>query len=444
MQDTMRNLQDMQVVVLMGGLGTRLKEYTKQCPKSLVEVNGKPFFDYQLDLLRAWGFKKFVFLIGYHAEMIEEYYGDGSSRDISIKYCYDGEKLLGTGGAVRRALPYLEDDFILIYGDSFMDIDYAETVYRYDIGKQNGNRALMTVLKNHNMFDKSNVIMKDGELVLYDKHNPSKEMEYIDYGVCAYERSLFEEYEENVAFDIAVIQNKLSLEKKLTPQVVTKRFYEIGSPQSLAEFSGYVRHRFEESHPAVFLDRDGVINEIVFNEDTELLDSPLNVSQFEFLPGVAEAIKVFNEKGYYVFIVTNQPSAAKGKTTLAKLYDINTYMIDELKEKGASVDDIYMCPHFTKMLPMTKETFLIRECDCRKPKPGMIYKAIRKYNIDISRSYMVGDSCTDVQAGSAVNVNTVFLGSLKCDMCKKLGDLEPDYIAKDLGEVAGFVPDANI
>lgn len=437
----MRNLQDMQVVVLMGGLGTRLKEYTQCRPKSLVEVNGKPFFDYQLDLLRAWGFKKFVFLIGYHAEMIEEYYGDGSSRDISIQYCYDGEKLLGTGGAVRRAMPYLEDDFILIYGDSFMDIDYAETVYRYDLGKQNGCKALMTVLKNNNCFDKSNVVMQDGKLVLYDKHNPVKEMEYIDYGVCAYEKSLFEDYEEDVAFDIAVIQNKLSIEGKLTPQVVTKRFYEIGSPESLAEFSEYAKHRFEEEHPAMFLDRDGVINEIVFNEDTELLDSPLKVSEYEFLPGVAEAIKTFNDKGYYVFIVTNQPSAAKGKTTLANLYDINTYMIEELKKQGAHIDDLYMCPHFTKALPLTKETFLIKECDCRKPKPGMIYKALKKYKVDMSKSFMVGDSCTDVQAGAAAGLKTIFLGSLKCDMCKKLGDLEPDYIAKDLGEVAGFVPE---
>ena len=432
---------DVQVVVLMGGLGTRLKNYTKECPKSLVDVCGRPFFDYQLDLMMAWGFAKFLFLIGYRADMIEEYYGDGSSRGISIKYSYDGEKLLGTGGAVRSALDFLEDDFLLIYGDSFMDIDYAETIYRYHKGKETGARALMTVLRNNDRFDKSNVVMKDGALVLYDKHEPCPDMEYIDYGVSMFERSLFSGYAEDEAFDLAGIQHELSLKGEMTAQVVTKRFYEIGSPESLAEFSSYVNKRFNESHPAVFVDRDGVINEIVWNDDTEQLDSPMKVSQFAFLPGAAEAIKRIKEKGYYVFVVTNQPGAAKGKTSLSTLYDINTYMIDELSRQGAEIDDLFMCPHYPKELPATKEKFLIRKCNCRKPEPGLIYRAMRKYSIDMSASYMIGDSCTDITAGSAVGLATVFIGDLKCDLCKKLGDVSPDIIASDLLDAADCIED---
>ena len=432
----MINPADVQVVVLMGGLGTRLKDYTKACPKSLVDVCGRPFFDYQLDLLTAWGFKDFLFLIGYRAEMIEEHYGDGSDRGISIKYSYDGEKLLGTGGAVRSAMKYLADDFLLIYGDSFMDIDYAETLYRYEKGKAAGARALMTVLRNNNRFDKSNVVMDGGRLVLYDKHNPTPEMDYIDYGVCMYERSLFEGYDEDEAFDIAVIQHELSLKGQMTAQIVTKRFYEIGSPQSLAEFSAYVTKRFNENHPAVFVDRDGVINEIVWNEDIEQLDSPLKVSQFKFLPDVANALRIFKDKGYYIFIVTNQPAAAKGKTTLASLYDINTHMIDALSEEGVEIDDLFMCPHYPKELPTTKEKFLIRKCSCRKPEPGLIYRAMRKYRIDMTSSYMIGDSCSDVKAGAAVGLQTIFIGDLKCDLCKKLGDLSPTFVASDLMDAA--------
>ncbi len=435
----MISTSDVQVVVLMGGLGTRLKDYTKQCPKSLVDVCGKPFFDYQLDLLTAWGFCKFVFLIGYKADMIEEYYGDGSSRGISIKYSYDGEKLLGTGGAVRRAIGLLEDDFLLIYGDSFMDIDYAETVYRYQRGKAEGARALMTVLCNSNRFDKSNVVMDGGRLVLYDKHNPVPEMNYIDYGVCMYERSLFEGYPEDEAFDIAAIQHELSVQGKMSAQIVTKRFYEIGSPESLAEFSEYVKKRFDSPAPAVFLDRDGVINEIVWNDDIEQLDSPMKPEQFKFLPNAVEAIRTMKEKGYYVFVVTNQPGAAKGKTSLATLYDINTMMIAALADEGAEVDDLFMCPHYPKELPQTKESFLIRKCNCRKPEPGLIYRALRKYNIDLSSSFMIGDSCSDVIAGSAVGMSTVFIGDLKCDLCKKLGDLSPDFTAKDILEAASII-----
>lgn len=432
----MMNLSSMQVVVLMGGLGTRLKDYTKACPKSLVDVNGKPFFAYQLELLRAWGFNKFLFLIGYKADMIEEYFKDGSDFDVSIKYCYDGEKLLGTGGAVRRAYDYLEDDFILIYGDSFMDIDYAETVYRYCIGKENGARALMTVLGNNNRFDKSNVVMDGLNLKLYDKHNPTPEMDYIDYGVCVYEKSLFDAYEEGVAFDIAEIQHDLSVKGQMVAQIVTKRFYEIGSPESLAEFKEYSNKRFNESHKAAFLDRDGVINEIVWNDDIEQLDSPLNVSQFKFLPGAIEGIRQIINKGYYVFIVTNQPAAAKGKTTLKNLYDINTYMIDALSKEGVVIDDLFMCPHYPKELPMTKEKFLIKECNCRKPKPGLIYKAMKKYNINLEESVMIGDSCTDITAGNTVGIKTVFLGDIKCDMCKKLSTVSPTYISKDLLEAS--------
>lgn len=435
----MINLEDMQVVVLMGGLGTRLKEYTKECPKSLVEVDGRPFFDYQLELLTAWGFKKFLFLIGYKADMIEEHFGDGSDRGISISYCYDGEELLGTGGAVRRAYDKLEDDFILIYGDSYMDIDYAETIYRYELGKLSGARALMTVLCNNNRFDKSNVVMDGRKLVLYDKHNPTPEMDYIDYGVCVYEKSLFAAFDEGVKFDIAQIQHELSLKGQIVPQIVTKRFYEIGSPESLKEFTEYVNKRWKENHPAAFLDRDGVINEIVWNDDIDQLDSPFKIEQFKFLPGAVEAIREISQKGYYIFIVTNQPSAAKGKTTLANLYDINTYMIDALAKEGVVIDDLFMCPHYTKELPMTKEKFLIKQCDCRKPKAGLIYKAIKKYNIDLAKSFMVGDSCTDVQAGTTAGLKTVFLGDLKCDMCGRLGDVNPTYICKDLKEAADVV-----
>lgn len=439
----MQELKDVQVVVLMGGLGTRLKEFTKECPKPLVDVAGKPFFDYSIDLLIKAGFRKFLFLIGYRAEMIEEYYGDGSRLGIEIQYCYDGEKLLGTGGAVRRAYDYLEDDFLLMYGDSFMDIDYEETVYRYFDGKQRGNRALMTVLRNNNMFDKSNVVMEDGEIILYDKHNPTEEMNSIDYGVCMYEKSLFDEYELDVKFDIAEIQNRLSLNKQITCHEVTKRFYEIGSPESLKEFTEYINYRLNEKHPAVFLDRDGVINEIVYNEDTELMDSPMNVSQFELLPNVAKAIRKIKQKGYYVFIVTNQPAAAKGKTTLTKLYDINTYFVNEMKKEDAIIDGVFMCMHYPKKLKLSKDDYLIKECNCRKPKSGMLEKAFDKYNIDIDNSYMVGDSFTDVQCGRNAKVKTIFLGDYKCDACKRLCDDKPDIICKNVLEAAEKIEKAE-
>lgn len=453
--------EDMQVVVLMGGLGTRLSEYTKSCPKSLVEVQGKPFFSYQLELMVAQGFRKFLFLLGYRAEMIEEYFKDGSDYGVSITYCYDGEKpekklgelsrkeklkekphkevLLGTCGAVRQAYDLLEDDFLLMYGDSFMDIDFQETLYRYYRGKDMGRTALMTVLRNQNRFDKSNVILDEGTLLLYDKHNPRPEMEYIDYGIGVYEKQIFAQLEKDTFLDMAVIQNKLSLEGKMTAHVVTRRFYEIGSPDSLKEFSDYVEKRYLQKHPAVFFDRDGVINEIVYNEDTEQMDSPLKPEEFRLMKDVVSTLKEVSAAGYYIFIATNQPAAAKGKIALAGLYDINTRFMEEMKEQGIEIEEVLMCPHFPKAGRYTREDFLIRTCDCRKPKPGLFHRVQKKYQIDWENSFMVGDSYTDILAGKAAGLKTILLGGLKCDMCRQLEGNTPDHIISGLNELHKFI-----
>ena len=169
------------------------------------------------------------------------------------------------------------------------------------------------------------------------------------------------------------------------------------------------------------------------------MDSPQKPEQFKLLPNVYEAIRLMKNKGYYVFIATNQPGAAKGKTKLKTLYDINTMFTESLSLEGIDIDGVYMCPHYTKMLPTTKESFLIKECDCRKPKPGLMFKPKDIFNIDYDNSYMVGDSYTDVIAGSNAGLKTIFIGDLKCDSCKRLCDLEPDHISKDILEAAKYI-----
>lgn len=429
-----KKCSDLQVVVLLGGLGTRLKEYTADCPKPLVMVEGKPFFEYQLNLMRSWGFKRFIFCVGYYGEQIEAYFGDGSAFGISILYSYDGEVLLGTGGAVFKALKYLEEEFIVIYGDSFMDIDYDEVIYRYYNGKKNGKHLLMTIMRNENSFDKSNVVYENGEIILYSKTQPHTNMNYIDYGVCIFEKSLFSSYGQKQKFDLAEIQHSQSIDKKITVCIIINRFYEIGTPDSLNEFIIYVRKRFLSDNKAVFLDRDGVINEIVYVDETEQLDSPLNYNQFKLLPKVEDALRSINDKGYYIFVVTNQPAAAKGKVTLGKLYDINRTFVVEMNKKGIKIENILMCPHHPEGNSKTKEKFLIRECSCRKPKNGLIEKIMKRYCINREQSYMVGDSYTDIKAGALSGLQTVFVGNLKCDVCKMLDYDKPNLIVDSLYE----------
>ena len=175
-----------------------------------------------------------------------------------------------------------------------------------------------------------------------------------------------------------------------------------------------------------------MINEIVFNEDTELLDSPMSVSEFKLIPGAAEAVKILKEEGYLIFIITNQPAAAKGKTSLGKLFDINKKLTELIPE----IDDVFMCPHHTEGDPKRGDISLIKICDCRKPESGLIEEACSKYAVDRSASFMAGDSFTDVQCGRKAGIQTVFIGSYKCDICTKLEYDKPDHIFKSLMEAA--------
>lgn len=241
---------DTQVVVLMGGLGTRLG--LKNCPKAMADVRGLPFFEYQLKLLCRWGFCKFLFLVGYQADCIEDYFKDGFKWQIDIQYSYDGLEQLGTGGALKNAEGKLEENFLLIYGDSFMDIDYQETVYRYYIEKADGKFGIMTILRNENQYDRSNVAYREGKLLLYDKVNIDDRMQYIDYGVSMLSKSILDGVEENKKFDLSELVTVLSKKGKLSAQMVTKRFYEIGNPSSMEEFSIYAKKRFYEKTGAFF------------------------------------------------------------------------------------------------------------------------------------------------------------------------------------------------
>ena len=430
-----RNEMGLQVVVLMGGLGTRLG--LGDIPKSMADVHGKPFFAYELDLLRRFGFHRFLFLIGHEGDRIQDYFGDGTQLGISIDYMRDGERLLGTGGALVNAAEKLDEEFMLLYGDSFMDIDYRRMYYRY-LSNEDG-AALMAVYPNAGKYDRSNVLYLDGKLQLYDKRNPLQEMTHIDYGISILKKEMVRECDYDAAFDLGDVLTDLSKAGKLAGYEVKRRFYEIGSPQSLEEFRTYAGWRFGRYHRAVFFDRDGVIDEIVWNDDIEQLDSPLCINDFRYREGVIEMLRHVAEKGYLIFVITNQPAAAKGKTEMEVLYKINDWMMDDLKSKGIHVEGVYMCPHHPNGDGCERYPFLIRECSCRKPRPGLIEEVISVYNINIKESFMIGDSITDILAGKACGLKTIFVGGIKCDACKKLGKAEPDYVVKNIREIEGRI-----
>src|SRR6185437_11202990 len=181
-----RNIASTPVALLAGGLATRLRPITESIPKALVEIAGRPFIDHQLDLLKSNGIRTVVLCLGYRGEMLQDYLGDGAARGMKLFYCFDGEKLLGTGGALRRAGHLLGDLFWVMYGDSYMDIAYADVLAHFGASPALG---LMTVIRNDNRWDKSNVVFEQGRLVRYDKKHPTPSMKHIDYGVALLRRA---------------------------------------------------------------------------------------------------------------------------------------------------------------------------------------------------------------------------------------------------------------
>jgi MurNAc alpha-1-phosphate uridylyltransferase len=226
------------VAILAGGLATRMHPATQTIPKSLIEVAGRPFIDHQLELLRAEGIKQVVLCVGYLGEMIESHIGDGERFGLSVRYSFDGEKLLGTGGALRRALPLLADDFFVLYGDSYLEIDYAAVQAAY---RASAKPALMTVFRNEGQWDTSNVLFDGEKIVRYDKRNPTADMKYIDYGLGIVSSDLLKHQSE--AFDLADIYAELVAKGRLAGFEAKKRFYEIGTPSGLALTEGHLKDK---------------------------------------------------------------------------------------------------------------------------------------------------------------------------------------------------------
>lgn len=233
------------VAVLAGGLATRLYPLTVSLPKSMVQTAGKPFIAHQLALASEKGIKKAVLCTGYLGEQISYFVKDGSEWGLEVSYSSDGDKLLGTGGALKKALPLLDDVFFVLYGDSYLDINWQE-ISRYFLAQN--KLGLMTVLRNENQWDKSNVIYENGEIICYDKKNRTSQMKHIDYGLGILRKTAFEEFSRKDAFDMAELYQKLIAQKELLGFEVCQRFYEIGTLEAVAETEAYLLKRKGENN----------------------------------------------------------------------------------------------------------------------------------------------------------------------------------------------------
>ena len=228
------------VAILAGGLATRLSPITEKIPKLLVDVAGEPFFSHQLRLLKKNGLTKIVLCVGYLGEMIVEQYGDGAQWGVQIDYSFDGEKLLGTGGALIRALPKLGDAFYVLYGDSYLPIDYQAVGQHF---LSSGQPGLMTVFENREAYDASNVWFEDGAIKLYSKKEKPPQMRHIDYGLGVFRAAAFVSLLRNTVVDLSAVQADLCRRGELAGYEIKQRFYEIGSHAGLEELEILLRSR---------------------------------------------------------------------------------------------------------------------------------------------------------------------------------------------------------
>ncbi len=387
----------MVAVITAGGRGTRIASVDGSVPKPMLPVAGKPVLKRQVEGLRRQGIDRIIFTIGYKGGQIRDFFGDGSLFGVQIDYIEEKEPL-GTAGALYYLKDRVKEDFLLINGDLIFDVDLHRMM---DFHKERHAAATLLVHPNDHPYDSG--LIAAGETGQVNGWI-SKEDKRGWYQNCA-----------NAGIHILSprLLDKLDAPQKtdldrdlLKPRIRSGEVYayrspeyvkDMGTPERIAQVekdlrSGLVaRKNLCSKQRAVFLDRDGTINKYV--------GFLRNIDDFELIDGVAERIRKINQSGYLAIVVTNQPVIARGEVTWAQLREIHDKMETLLGEKGAYVEDIFVCPHHPdRGFPGEVAEYKV-DCDCRKPKPGMLLRAAERYNIDLSESWMVGDSESDMEAG---------------------------------------------
>lgn len=411
----------MVAVIMAGGKGTRVASVSRDIPKPMLPVNGKPVLEHQIACLQRQGITDIILSIGHLGDQIQAYFGDGSRFGVHIRYLREAVPL-GTAGALYDLKGSVDEDFFLINGDLIFDVDLHRLMAFHKAAQ-----AAATLLghPNDHPYD-SGVILADAQGRVSGWLTKEEERGWyrncVNAGIHVLSPALLEKLDA---------PRKTDLDRELLkPLIPTGKVYvcrtpeyvkDMGTPERIAQVerdlqTGLVeRKNLRRRQRAVFLDRDGTINRHV-----GFLRRP---EEFQLLEGAAEAIRRINRSGYLAIVVTNQPVIARGEVTWEGLEEIHRKMETLLGREGAYLDDLFICPHhpdrgFPGEVPAYK-----MDCGCRKPKPGLLLQAAEKYHIDLPGSWMVGDQLQDAQAGEAAGCRAVTLagGRSLLDAVKGMG-----------------------
>ncbi len=389
----------MKVVVIAGGQGTRIASVNSEIPKALIPINGKPILEYEVELAKRYGHKEFLFVIGYMGDQIESYFGDGSKWGVQIEY-FRETKPLGTAGALGYLKDKLTEDFFVFYGDTVMDIDLNHML---EYHKTKDADATLMIHPNDHPYDSDLVEMDTSGRITGFLCKPHPEgfvfHNHVNAAVFVFSPKVLDRVivGEKNAMEKGVLRKCIEDGLKVYGYITFEYLKDMGTPDRYYAVCDDViggkvsRLCRQNARPAIFLDRDGTIN-----EEVNLLNKP---EQLKLIEGAAEAIHLINKSDYLAVIVTNQPVIARNLCSLEELDFIHATLETLLGKEGAYVNAIYYCPHHPdKGYPEERPEFKI-DCDCRKPKPGMLLQAAKDWNIDLSRSYMIGDSDRDLKVG---------------------------------------------
>lgn len=396
----------MKAVIMAGGFGKRIARFYDDRPKPMIDICGRPVLEYQIENLRKSGITDIILVVHYMKDYIMDYFGDGSNLGVNISY-YEEETPLGTAGALFKIKDKLSEDFLLINGDLIFSVDFRRMI---DFHRKNSALATLFVHPNSHPYDSELIVCNDNNVITdwFKSDGRGNYRNCVNAGIHILSKEvLYRTHEEG----------KLNLRVDVVePLLDTGRIFAYHSAEYVKDMgtSDRLRHvtadvennivfakRADKKQKAIFLDRDGTINKY-----KGYITSP---KQLELISGAAEAIKKINRSGYLAIIITNQPSIAMGRMSYAVLDEIHAKLDTLLGEEGAYVDALYFCPHHPDKGFEGENAELKIKCDCRKPSGGMIRKAAEDFNIDLSKSFMVGDSERDVLAGIDAGCTPIFL-----------------------------------
>ena len=398
----------MQLVIIAGGKGTRLG--LKDIPKPMVKIGEKPLLEHQIELAKRYGIDEVFILSGHLANVIENYFGNGEKFGVKIHHIVEPYPL-GTAGAVKLLEGKIKDRFIVFYGDVVMDFD-LQSFIGFD-AKYSNSIGTTLIHPNDHPYDSDLLGVNENNIVTDVYPKPHEDGKYyqnlVNAAVYIFSPRIFNYIEPNVSQDFGkhILKKLVDSEEILAGYKTAEYIKDMGTKDRFDKVSNdftsgkVARLNKKNKRPCIFLDRDGVINKD--------MDSNPQADNFELLDGVPEAIKLINKSDYLSIVVTNQPMIAKGFVTFEEVNETNNKMETLLGNEGAFLNGIYYCPHHPEKGFEGEIPELKIDCDCRKPKAGLLLKAAQEFNINLENSWMIGDSERDLKAGKNAGCKTVFI-----------------------------------